>query len=147
MTKSPQPIGFEYRSKEEINGWPLIHINIGTHPETGQPLVAKGVVAIGNIAFGIVSIGAVAFGVVTLAAVGLGVVSLAGIAFGIIALGAIALGYEYALGAVVESAKIATGAISLDYHIAAGSLILAASIAAVIWGLRKVKGGVRHRSS
>ena len=89
-----QLTNFEYRSKEEINGWPLIHINLGTHPETGRPLVAKGVVAIGNIAIGIVSIGAAAFGVVTLAEFGLGIVSLAGIAIGIVALGAIALGYE-----------------------------------------------------
>ena len=83
---------FEYRSKEEINGWPLIHINIGTNPETGQPRVAKGVVAIGNIAFGIVSIGAVAFGVVTLAGISLGIVSLGCVAIGIGALGVLGLG-------------------------------------------------------
>ena len=63
MTTLSQPTNFEYRSKEEINGWPLIHINIGTNPETGQPLVAKGIVAIGNIAFGIVSIGGATFDV------------------------------------------------------------------------------------
>jgi len=90
MKKIPQLINFNYRSEEEINGWPLIHINLGTHPETGQARVAKGVVAIGNIAIGIVSIGAVAFGVVTLAGIGLGIVSLAGIAIGIAA-----LGFEY----------------------------------------------------
>ena len=40
MTTLPQFINFEYRSKEEINGWPLIHINMGTNPETGQPLAS-----------------------------------------------------------------------------------------------------------
>ena len=139
MTTLPQLTNFEYRSKEEINGWPLIHINLGTHPETGRPLVAKGVVAIGNIAFGVVSIGGVAFGVVTLAGFGLGVVSLAGMAIGIVALGAVALGYEFALGAVVQSANIAVGAIRLDFHFVVWSLIIAASIALVIWGLGKVK--------
>ncbi len=139
MTTLPQLINFEFRSKEEINGLPIIHINIGTNPETGRPLVAKGVVAIGNIAFGVVSIGAAAFGVVTLAGFGLGVVSLAGLAIGIVALGAVALGYEYALGAVVQSAKVAIGPIGLDFQFVGWSLIFAASIALVIWGLGKIK--------
>jgi len=139
MTTLPQLNNFEYRSKEEINGLPLIHINIGTNSETGRPLVAKGVVAIGNIAFGVVSIGAAAFGVVTLAGFGLGVVSLAGLAIGIVALGAVALGYEFALGAVVLSAESAIGAIGLDFPFVVGSLIFAAFIALVIRVLGKVK--------
>ena len=141
MTTITQLTDFEFRSKEEINGWPFIHINFGTNPETGRPLVAKGVVAIGNIAFGVVSIGAAAFGVVTLAGFGLGVVSLAGIAIGIVALGAVALGYEFALGAVVQSAKLAIGAIGLDFYFVVWSLIFAAFLSAVIWGLGKVKVG------
>ena len=145
MTTLTQLTNFEFRSKEEINGLPLIHINIGTNPETGRPLVAKGVVAIGNIAFGVVSIGAAAFGVVTLAAFGLGIVSLASVAIGIIALGAVALGYEFALGAVVQSANSAIGVIGLDFPVVVGSLIIASAIALVIWILRKVKAG-RMRS-
>ena len=139
MTTLPHLTNFEYRSNKGINGWPLIHINLGTHPETGRPLVAKGVVAIGNIAIGIVSIGAAAFGIVTLAGFGLGIVSLAGMAIGIVALGAIALGFEVALGAVVLSSKFALGAIALDVYFVVWSLIFAAFIALVIWGLRKVK--------
>jgi hypothetical protein len=130
---------YEFRSKEEISGWPLIHINIGTNPETDRPKVAKGVVAIGNIAFGVVSIGAVAFGLVTLAAFGLGLVSLGAIAIGLVALGAVSLGYEIALGAAVLSVKSAIGVIGIDLHFAAWSLIFAASIALIIWGLGKVK--------
>lgn len=101
---------YEYRSQEDINDWPLIHINIGTNPETGRPRVARGVVAIGNVALGIVSIGPAAVGVVTLAGFGVGLVSLAGFAIGIVALGGVALGYEIALGAAVLSAKSAFGA-------------------------------------
>jgi len=141
MTTLPQLSNFEYRSKEEINGWPLIHINIGTNPETGRPLVAKGVVAIGNIAFGIVSIGVAAAGVVTLAAFGLGIVSLSAFAIGIVALGAVALGYEFALGAAVLSADVAIGEITLEFPAVVWSLIFAAFIALVIWILRKVKAG------
>ena len=139
MITLPQRKDFEYRSKEEINGLPLIHINLGTNPDTGRPRVAKGVVAIGNIAFGVVSIGAAAFGVVTLAAFGLGIVSLASVAIGIIALGAVALGYEVALGVVVKSAKYALGVMDLDLQFVVWSLILAASIALLIWRQGKVK--------
>jgi hypothetical protein len=141
MSTLPQRTGFEYRSKEVINGLPLIHINLGIRPKAGEPLIAKGVVAIGNIAYGVVSIGAVAFGVVTLAAFGLGLVSLAGIAIGIIALGAVSLGYEYAFGAVVQSSGFAIGAISLDFHLVVWLVIVVASVAAGIWRLRKAKTG------
>ena len=118
MTILDKSRDFEFRSKQEINGWPLIHISFGTHPETGRPLVAKGVVAIGNFAVGVVSIGAAAIGVVTLAGFGLGIVSLAGFAIGIVAIGAVAFGYEFALGAVVQSAKFAIGAFSLSCFLA-----------------------------
>ena len=130
---------FEYRTKEEINGWPLVHINIGTNPETGRFRVARGVVAIGNIAYGIVSIGVAAFGIVTCAAFGLGVVSLASLAVGIIAVGAVSLGYEYALGAVVQSANSAIGVVGLEFPLAVWSLIVATLIALVIWGQQKVR--------
>jgi len=137
MTTLNQRTKFEYRSKEDINGWPLIHINIGTNPETGQPLVAKGVVAIGNVAFGIVSIGAAAFGVVTLAGFGLGIVSIASLAIGIIALGAVALGYEVAVGAAVHSAKFTFGVVDINLNFVLWSLIIVASIAVVIRELGK----------
>jgi len=130
---------FEYRSKQEINGLPLIHINLGTDPETGRPLVAKGVVAIGNIAIGVVAIGAAAFGIVTLAAFGLGIVSLSAFAIGVIALGSLALGYENALGVVVYSSKVANGVIALDIQSAAWALAFMASIGLFVWGLGKVK--------
>jgi hypothetical protein len=139
MTTLTQLSNFEFRSKEEINSLPLIHINIGTHPETGRPLVAKGVVAIGNIAFGVVSIGAAAFGVVTLGVFGLGVVSLASMAIGTVAIGAVALGYEFALGVVVRSSELALGVVSLDLQFVQWSLIFAASIALVILGLGKAR--------
>ena len=139
MTTLPQLTHFEYRSKVEINGWSLIHINLGTDPVTDRPLVAKGVVAIGNIAFGIVSIGGVAFGIVTLAGIGLGIVSLGGIALGVATLGAIALGYEVALGAIVLLAKFALGAIVLDIQFDVWPLLFAALITLVILGLRKAK--------
>ena len=139
MRKSSPLTEFVFRSKEEINGWPLVHINIGTDPETGRPLVAKGLVAIGNVAYGLVSIGAVAFGLVTLAGIGLGLVSLGGIAVGLIALGAVALGYEFAFGAAVLSATSAIGAVDLGFQFGLWSLLFAAFVALVIWGLGKAR--------
>jgi len=145
MTTIHQPTHFEYRSKAEISGWPLIHINVGTHPVTGRPLVAKGVVAIGNFAIGVVSIGAAAIGMVTLAAFGLGIVSLASLAIGIIALGVVAFGKEIALGTVVFSPNVANGVLALDVRSAVWLLICTAFIALVFWGLGKIKT-VRPRS-
>ncbi len=130
---------YSFRSKEEVSGLPLVHINIGKDPETGQPLVAKGIVAIGNVAFGVVSIGAAAFGLVALGAFGLGLVSLGGIAIGLVTFGAISLGYEFAFGAAVLSAKSAFGAVSVDVQFVVGSLLFAAAIALITWGVGKVK--------
>ena len=41
MKTLSQLTDFEFRSNEEINGLPLIHINIGTNPDTGRPLSQK----------------------------------------------------------------------------------------------------------
>jgi hypothetical protein len=112
MTSFTRRDHFEYISDEEINGLPLIHINLGTHLETGRPRVAKGILAIGNIALGIVSIGGAAVGIVALGGLGLGIVSLAGFAIGVVALGGVALGYEFALGAVALSTQVAIGVLS-----------------------------------
>ena len=138
MTTKPQRTNFEYRSDQEINGWPIIHINLGIHPETGQAAVAKGIIAIGNTAIGVISIGGAAFGIVTLAGFGLGIVSLAGFAIGIVALGAIALGYEVSLGAIALSSKFTLGAITLDAYTLAWPLIFLVFIVLIIWGLQKV---------
>ena len=48
--------GFEWKSKTEILGWPLIHIAIGRNKETGKLMVAKGIIAIGQFGIGIITI-------------------------------------------------------------------------------------------
>ena len=103
---------FEYKSALTIGGWPLIHIAGGFDPVTLQPRVARGIIAIGNIAVGILAIGGVACGLITVggasigllaavggAAVGLGL-SVGGFAFGTIAIGGAAIGLSYAIGGV-----------------------------------------------
>jgi hypothetical protein len=105
--------GFEYKSALGIGGWPLLHIAGGFDPATMQPRIARGIIAIGNIAVGVFAIGGVACGLVTVggasigvlaaiggAAVGLGL-SIGGVALGSIAIGGVAVGWINAIGGVV----------------------------------------------
>lgn len=79
---------YEYKSKREFFNLPLIHINIGRGIH-----VARGIIAIGNIAMGFLSIGAIALGGLCIGALSLGLVSLAGIAIGLLlSTGGIAIG-------------------------------------------------------
>jgi hypothetical protein len=104
--------GYEYRSRAAIGGWPLLHVSVGLDPATLRPRVARGIVAIGNVAVGAVAIAGVACGLVTLAGVSAGLLfafggvalglglSIGGIAVGSIALGGVAAGLWYAVGGV-----------------------------------------------
>ena len=53
--------GFEYRSKLELFGWPLVHVTRGYNPVTGKQRVSRGVIAIGEIAIGGLALGGFAF--------------------------------------------------------------------------------------
>ena len=56
--------GFEYKSQAEILGLPLIHVSFKYRPNR-RPVVAKGVVAIGQFACGIVTLSQFGIGVVS----------------------------------------------------------------------------------
>jgi hypothetical protein len=105
--------GYEYRSQQEILGWPLIHIATGINPETGLPRVARGVIAIGNFAIGLVAIGSFALGGLVLSGIGLGLLALGGIAVGGAAAGGVAIGVLYAVGGVAISGAWALGGAAL----------------------------------
>src|SRR5438128_9125484 len=103
-------LGFEYRSRTSLGGWPLIHICLGVDPATMRPRVAKGIVAIGNVAVGGVAIAGLACGLVTVggasfgllialvgAAVGLAM-SVGGLAAGSFAPGRAAMGFVHRIG-------------------------------------------------
>jgi len=113
--------GFEYRSRASIGGWPLIHIAAGVDPATMRPRVARGIVAIGNLAVGGVAIAGLACGLVTVgglsvglvfalggAALGLGL-SIGGVAVGSIAVGGAAIGFVYAVGGAAFAPAIIDG--------------------------------------
>lgn len=79
---------YEYKSKRTCYGLPLLHINIGR-----GVYIAKGIVAIGNIAIGALSMGVIALGGICLGALGLGLITLAGLALGLLAaIGGLAVG-------------------------------------------------------
>ena len=109
---------YDYRSSLTIGGWPLLHVCAGIDPQTMRPRVAKGVIAIGNIAVGVVAIGGLACGLFTVggaslglltaiggAALGLGV-SVGGLAVGSIAIGGAAVGFMYAVGGVAAGPAV-----------------------------------------
>lgn len=83
---------YEYKSKFKIGNVPLIHINLGRGFR-----IAKGIIAIGNIAVGLFSFGALALGVFSLGGLAIGLLTLAGIAIGGISLGGLSIGY-FAVG-------------------------------------------------
>ena len=104
--------GFEYRSEQELFGWPLIHITKGYDPKTGNRLVSKGVIAIGEIAIGVLAVGGFALGGLAVGGMGVGVIALGGLAIGILSAGGIALGGFAAVGGVAYSLVYAIGGIA-----------------------------------
>lgn len=114
-------LGFEYRSRAEIAGWPLVHVCLGADAVTLRPKVARGVIAIGNIAVGGVAIAGLSVGLVSFGGLAIGVlaalggaalgtgVSLGGLAVGSLAFGGGALGLHYAIGGAAVGPAVIDG--------------------------------------
>lgn len=113
--------GYEYRSSTTIAGWPLVHMCAGVDPVTMRPRVARGVIAVGNIAIGVLAIGGLACGLFTVggasiglllavggASLGLGL-SVGGFAVGSIAIGGVAVGFVYAIGGAAFGPAVIDG--------------------------------------
>ena len=115
-------MGFEYRSAATIGGLPLLHVATGFDPASGRKRVARGVIAVGDIAIGGLALGGISIGLVSLGGLGIGVIALgggaigAGLAIGGAAIGAVAIGGGaigyYAVGGAALGAHTvsATGA-------------------------------------
>ena len=86
--------GYEWKSRAEILGLPLVHVAIGWNRKTGRLHFAKGIIAIGQ--FGI--------GLVTIAQFGIGFL----LAMGQFVGGTYAIG-QFALGLVFGLGQFATG--------------------------------------
>ena len=116
---------FEYKSKIKIANVPLVHINLGRGFK-----VAKGIIAIGNIAIGLFSLGGLSFGMLSLGGFSLGLLVFAGLAIGGISFGGLSIGYVaigglaigiYSAGGLAIGAKLAVGGMALG-NVAIGSI-------------------------
>jgi hypothetical protein len=84
---------YEYRSKRTLWGFPLIHVVHSGDPSGQRMRLARGIIAIGDVAVGVIAVGGFAFGGVTVGGMGAGLVSISGLSVGLLfALGGIALG-------------------------------------------------------
>ena len=108
--------GFEYRTKLELFGWPLVHITRGYNPLTGKQRVSKGVIAIGEFAIGDLAFGGLAVGGIAVGGMGVGVIALGGLAVGAFAAGASAFGLAAAVGGLAYSLSYAIGVLAYAPH-------------------------------
>ena len=108
--------GYEYRSKTEVWGWPLVHVAQGIDPKTGAPRVARGIIAAGNVAVGVFAVGGVALGGFAFGGLSLGLVALGGLAVGGAAFGGVALALWLAVGGLAASLQYAIGGLALAPH-------------------------------
>jgi hypothetical protein len=116
---------WEYRSGLAPGGLPWVHVCIGGPTEGGYRLgVARGVIALGDVAIGVVALGGVAVGLVAIGGVALGHAALAGVSVGLFALGGLAIGVT-ALGAVavgvMTHGALASGLALVRRHPRAGT--------------------------
>lgn len=109
--------GREWKSCARFFGYPVVHVAWGHDPKTGRKLVARGVIAIGDIAVGGLAIGGMAFGLLSLGGFAVGLTALGGaavglqLAFGGASLGGLAIGGAAAGVAAIGGA--ATGLVAL----------------------------------
>jgi len=95
--------GYEWKSKWQWMGGPVVHIAFGNGRD-GRPRTARGVIAIGQRAVGGVAIGIIAGGFVSLGIISAGVFSL----------GVVSVGALVALG-VNAVAPLAIGVVAVGY--------------------------------
>jgi hypothetical protein len=105
-------------SRTRILGWPLVAVALGPDPATGRYGVARGVIAVGDVAIGGVAVGGVAVGVLAVGGVAIGALAVGGLALGLAALGGFAAG-GFALGGVALGAY-ALGGIAMGLHALGG---------------------------
>jgi hypothetical protein len=131
---------WEYRSRFEFLGLPLIHVRFGGPLRGWQSRVAKGWIAIsegcsfgglfayGGFAVAPVSIGACAVGLFSYGAISIGALVLGGFAFGAWAFGAIAFGWQAFSGGCAIAWHLAWGneyAIAREFALGAGTVCAA----------------------
>jgi serine/threonine protein kinase len=104
-------VGYEYRSQTTIFGWPLLHVAFGRDMATNRRRVARGIIAVGDLAIGLVAIGSGAIGGLAIGGGAIGLIALGGGAVGLLlAMGGAAVGGLAIGGAAIGWAAIGGGA-------------------------------------
>jgi hypothetical protein len=104
-------MGYEYRSPRQIFGWPLLHVAKGFDPLTGRKRIARGIVAVGDVAIGgLLAIGGAAAGPIAIGGCAVGLFTLGGLSIGLLAaLGGAAIGLGLSAGGGALGAIAAGG--------------------------------------
>ena len=109
--------GREWKSRSQFLGHPVVHVAWGFDPKTGKKRVARGLIAIGDIAIGGLAIGGVAVGLFSLGGFAVGVTAFGGAAVGLQLAGGGASVGGFAIGGaaagLVAMGGAAAGAIAL----------------------------------
>ena len=114
-------VGYEYRSKATLFGWPLLHVAQGVDPATGKPRVARGIIAIGDVAMGGLAIGGFSAGLVAFGGLAVGFLALGGAAVGAVAVGGAAFGWYWAFGGLAVALGYAVGGLAVARHTISGN--------------------------
>lgn len=116
----------EYKSSTTLLGMPLVHVAIGAGQGPGPRGIAKGWIAVGDVAFGVLfAAGGVAFGGLAIGGLGVGGLALGGASIGLWSVGGLALGLV-ALGGAAIAVSGAVGGVALAIEHAMGGLAIAA---------------------
>lgn len=113
-----------YTSPVKLLGLPLIDIAIGAPGPAGRA-VARGWVAIGDIAFGAVALGGIAIGGIGLGGLSVGALAIAGVSVGGWSIGGVALG-AFSFGGMSLALVAATGGLAAAGQYAIGGVAIAA---------------------
>ncbi len=115
-------LNFERKSKRNIHGLPLWHINIGYGRKAKGVIAigfrAKGIISIGLFSLGVISLGVCSLGLLALGVLALGFLSGGTFSIGVITCGAICLGIV-SIG-VLSIGNFSVGALALGKYFALG---------------------------
>ena len=126
VNNAPFAPGRRYISGWRLFGIPVVSVAFGADLRRSERYgIARGWIAIGDMAFGFVAIGGIAAGPIALGGVCAGLLALGGGAVGPITLGGVALGW-IGCGGMVLAWKFAAGGLAIAHELALGGLALSA---------------------
>lgn len=103
-------LGYDYKSKRTFMGMLLVHWVTRCDPETGKPMEARGVFAVGAKATGIFALGGRARGIFACGGIAQGIFAVGGVSMGVISSGGVALALLISNGGI-SIGPIAVGGI------------------------------------